>query len=136
MWNQSVWSDPKYDALFALQGRELDPQKRKATAWQMQQIVYEQSPFIPLIYSRSQEAYNTKQWTGWVNSPAKDGGPFYTFQTDSYRLVHPVAVATAETGESSSSALPTILLIVAAVAGVVIVALLVKRSRGRRAEES
>ena len=135
MWNQSVWSDPEYDALFARQGRELDPQKRKETIWKMQQIVYEQSPFIPLIYSRSQEAYDTKRWTGWVNSPAKDGGPFYTFQTDSYRLVHPVAATTAA-GESGSSALATVLWIVAAAVGAVVVVLLIKRSRGRRAEES
>lgn len=135
MWNQSVWSDPEYDALFARQGRELDPQKRKATIWKMQQIIYEQSPFIPLIYSRSQEAYNTRQWTGWVKSPAKDGGPFYTFQTDSYRLVHPVAATTAA-GESGSSALATVLWIVAAAVGAVVVVLLIKRSRGRRAEES
>lgn len=135
MWNQSVWSDPEYDALFARQGRELDPQKRKATIWKMQQIIYEQSPFIPLIYSRSQEAYNTRQWTGWVKSPAKDGGPFYTFQTDSYRLVHPVADTTAA-GESGSSALATVLWIVAAAVGGVVVVLLIKRSRGRRAEES
>jgi len=135
MWNQSVWSDPEYDALFARQGRELDPQKRKATIWKMQQIIYEQSPFIPLIYSRSQEAYNTRQWTGWVKSPAKDGGPFYTFQTDSYRLVHPVAATTAA-GESGSSTLATVLWIVAAAVGAVVVVLLIKRSRGRRAEES
>jgi len=135
MWNQSVWSDPEYDALFAQQARELDPQKRKETIWRMQQIVYEQAPFIPLIYSRSQEAYNTQQWTGWVKSPAKDGGPFYTFQTDSYRLVHPVAATTAA-GESGSSTLATVLWIVAAAVGAVIVVLLVKRSRGRRAEES
>jgi peptide/nickel transport system substrate-binding protein len=135
MWNQSVWSNSEYDALFVEQGRELDPEKRKETIWKMQQIVYDQSPFIPLIYSRSQEAYNTKQWTGWVMSPAKDGGPFYTFQTDSYRLVHPVAV-TSTTGESSSSTLVTVLWIVAAAVGAAVVVLLIKRSRGRRAEES
>ena len=135
MWNQSVWSDPAYDALFVRQGRELDPQKRKATIWKMQQIVYEQAPFIPLIYSRSQEAYNTRQWTGWVKSPAKDGGPFYTFQTDSYRLVHPVAATSAADGSGSSTP-ATILWIAGAAVGAVIVVLLIRRSRGRRAEES
>jgi peptide/nickel transport system substrate-binding protein len=134
MWNQSVWSDPEYDALFAEQGRELDPQKRKDAIWKMQQIVYEQSPFIPLIYSRSQQAYDTRLWTGWVKSPAKDGGVFYTFQTDSYRLVHPVATA-GTVGASGSSTLSTVLWIVAAAIGAVIVVLLVRWSRRRRAEE-
>jgi len=127
MWNQSVWGNSEYDALFVEQG--------KKAIWKMQQIVYDQSPFIPLIYSRSQEAYSTKQWTGWVKSPAKDGGVFYTFQTDSYRLVRPAAVKTAA-DDPDSSTLSTVLWIVAAAVAAVIVVLLIKRSRGRRAEES
>jgi peptide/nickel transport system substrate-binding protein len=50
MWNQSAWSDPAYDKLFPLQAQQLDPQQRKQTIWKMQQIVYDQTPFIPLIY--------------------------------------------------------------------------------------
>jgi ABC-type transport system substrate-binding protein len=134
MWNQSAWTNAAYDKLFALQGRQLDAQQRKQTVWKMQQIVYDQTPYIPLIYSRSQEAYNTAAWTGWVKSPAHDGGVFYTFQTDSYRLVHPVGTTTSTTSTGSSS-LGTVLWIVAAAAAVLVVVLLVRRSRGRRAEE-
>ena len=135
MWNQSAWSYPTYDKLFTLQGRQLDPQQRKQTIWRMEQIIYDQSPFIPLIYSRYQEAYNTSDWTGWVTSPAKNGGVFYCgdFQTDSYRLVHPATAVEAAGGGGSK--LPMVLII----AGVVIAAvvlLLVRRLRRNRIEEA
>ena len=133
MWNQAVWTDPQYDQLFSLQSRQLDPQQRKQTIWKMQQMVYDQSPMIPLIYSRSQEAWDTKHWTGWVTSPAKDGGAFYTFQTDSYLKVHPVAAESA--ANSGSSTLNTVIWVVAAVVVAVVVVMLIRRRRGRRAEE-
>ena len=133
MWNQPVWKSAEYDALFAQQGRELDPQKRKDAIWKMQQIVYDQSPLIPLIYSRSQEAYNTKTWTGWVKSPARDGGVFYTFQTDSYLKVHPVAAGT--TGDTGGGSSVTVWILVAVAAVAVVIVLVIVRSRGRRVEE-
>jgi peptide/nickel transport system substrate-binding protein len=134
MWNQGVWSDPQYDKLFVKQGQQLDPQQRKQTIWQMQQIAYDQTPFIPLIYTRSQEAYNTSRWTGWVSSPAKDGGVFYTYQTDSYLHLKPVTAATTSSGGSSSTTWIVIVVVVAiaAVGGV----LLLRRARAGRAEEN
>ena len=49
-WSDSAWSDPQYDRLYQQQAAELDPQKRKAIIWQMEQIVYQQSPYILLVY--------------------------------------------------------------------------------------
>ncbi len=96
MWNRSAWSDPGYDRLFKRQAHELDPLKRRQTIWRMQQIIYDASPLIPLVYARWQEAYDTRHWSGWVKSPAKDGGVFFTFMTDSYLHVHPTAPDTTD----------------------------------------
>jgi len=41
------------------QGQTLDPQKRQAIIWQMQQIMYQQSPWIVITYPEDLEAYNT-----------------------------------------------------------------------------
>jgi peptide/nickel transport system substrate-binding protein len=131
MWNQSAWRSDQYDALFARQGRELEPRKRKETILKLQEIAYSQAPFIPLVYSRSQQAYDTGRWSGWVKSPAEDGGVFYTFQTDSYLKVHPVATGLAAAGTWLSLAAWA----GAALAVAVIAMLVVKRVRGRRAEE-
>ena len=34
--------------------------------WQMQQIMYQQSPWIPMTYPDNLEAVNTAKWTGWT----------------------------------------------------------------------
>jgi len=51
-WSDSAWSDPQYDRLYAAQAAELDPQKRKAIIWQMEQIIYQQSPYVLLVTRR------------------------------------------------------------------------------------
>jgi peptide/nickel transport system substrate-binding protein len=135
MWNQSVYSNPEYDRLFTAQAQELDPQQRKQTIWDMQKIIYRDSPFIPLIYTRSQEAYDTAHWTGWVSSPAKDGGVFYTYQTDSYLNVKPLT-ATASSSSASSGTTWIVAVVIVALIAVVVVFLLVRRGRGRSVEES
>jgi len=134
MWNQSVYSNAEYDQLFTEQAQELDPQKRKDIIWRMQQIIYDESPFIPLIYTRSQEAYDTSRWTGWVKSPEKDGGVFYTYQVDSYVNVKPVAAAEAAPSADSSSTGWIVAVVAAVVAAIVAVVLLLRR-RGARVEE-
>ena len=39
----------------------------------MQQIVYDESPYIPLVYPLDLEAYNTTQWAGWVRVAERQG---------------------------------------------------------------
>ncbi len=39
--------------------------------WNMQKMLYEQSPYIVLVYARNLEAYNSAKWAGWVRSPAR-----------------------------------------------------------------
>ena len=57
----------------------------------MQQLIYQQSPYVPLVYPQWLEAYNTKDWTGWVRSPAGDGPVFYAeYNIDTFLNVHPV----------------------------------------------
>jgi peptide/nickel transport system substrate-binding protein len=72
-WSDSAWSDPQYDRLFQQQASELDPQKRKAIIWQMEQIIYQQSPYVVLVYPQTLQVYDTQHWQGWVRQPAGTG---------------------------------------------------------------
>ena len=72
-WSDSAWSDPQYDRLFEQQASELDPQKRKAIVWQMEQIIYQQSPYVVLVYPQTLQVYDTQHWQGWVRQPAGTG---------------------------------------------------------------
>ena len=57
---------PAYDATYKAQSTEMDVAKRLQDSSRVQEIIYQQSPYIPLAYSYATEAWNTSRWTGWV----------------------------------------------------------------------
>ena len=130
-WNDCAWSDARYDKLFLEQQTTIDQTKRAAIVHRMEQIVYQQSPYIPTVYPESVEAYNSKAWEGWQSTPGRGGGVFFTSPVmASYLTVHAVNVAAAR--RSSSRALPIALIaaiVVTMVAVVVAVALMSRRAR-------
>ena len=66
--NETGWSNAAYDKLALEQETTLDLAKRQRLIWRMQQIMYEQAPWIVLTYPYLLEAYNTQKWTGWQRS--------------------------------------------------------------------
>ena len=132
-WSDSAWSDPQYDKLFLEQQTTVDPAKRADIVHQMEQIIYQQSPYIPTAYPESVEAYNALDWQGWSSTPGRGGGVFYTSPVmASYMSVHPV-VAT-KSSSSNAVLIAVIVAIVIAIAVVAVVATL--RGRGKRVEET
>jgi peptide/nickel transport system substrate-binding protein len=131
-WSDCAWSDPQYDALFKQQSQTIDSQARKDIIWQMQQILYQQNPYIVLAYPKGLEALDTAHWEGWVQSPTGTGSAIYSVDNiDSYLSVHPVTAAAAS--GNSSSPLIAVIAAVLVVAGIVI--WLVLRRRPKALEE-
>ena len=135
-WSDSAWSDPQYDKLFLQQQTTVDPAKRADIVHQMEQIIYQQSPYIPTVYPENVEAYDYSGWQGWQFTPGKGGGVFFTSPVmASYLTVHPVS-ATAAAGGSSSRGL-VIGVVVAIIVIIIVVAVVASvRGRGKRAEET
>ena len=137
-WSDCAWRNKQYDALVAAQKVELDAQKRKQLVWQAQQVFYNDSPYIILVYPNDLQGVNDSQhakgnWAGWVPSPGTKGGVFYTADNiDSYIYVHKVTATTTTTSSSSSSAI--IAIVVAALVVIAIVVWFLMR-RGRRQTE-
>jgi peptide/nickel transport system substrate-binding protein len=131
-WNDASWSNPEYDRLFNQQQTTLDTAKRLQLVNRMQQIFYQQSPYIVLAYPKDVEAYNRVDWVGWVRAPANRGGVFYTTQNATYLAVHPVAAEAAGGGSGSKTGL--IAAIVVAVLIVAGIAFWLVR-RGRKPQE-
>ena len=131
--NDACWSDKQYDDLWQQQSQELDPQKRKAIAYEMQQIFYEASPYIVLTYPKTLQAWNTSRWEGWQRIPQGTGAiAFMSDNVSNYYKVGPkTATETASSG-SNTSLIIGIVIAVIVVAGIVV--LLVRRKP--RAEES
>jgi ABC-type transport system substrate-binding protein len=133
VWSDSNWSNAEYDQLYAQQQSQMDTQARIDTIQRMQQIVYEESPYIPLVYLEWLQAYNSADWTGWVRAPTDTGGVTRNiYNIDSYVQVQP-AVAAQTTDEAGSSAWVWIVVVGAVVAVVAIVVLLL-RGRGKAEE--
>jgi len=120
-WSDTGFDDPTYDKLYDQQQVTIDPQARKQIVWQMQQIIYRDSPYIPLVYPQWLEAYNTKDWSGWVPSPAPSGPVFYSeYNIDTFLSVHPTAQA-AGGGSSSGLWIGVGVVVVAAVVAVIFI---------------
>ena len=135
-WSDCAWSNATYDRLYAEQAAAVDPVKRQAVLIQMQQLLYQQTPYVILAYPKGLEAVNTSRWTGWVQSPADVGSAIYsTDNIDSYLYVHPVTGGSGTATAKSSGPLITFL-VTAAVAVVLIVIAVVLRRRRPRVEET
>ena len=132
-WSDCVWSNAEYDKLFLEQQTTLDVQERIAIVKRMQQIVYDESPYIPLVYPLDLEAANKGTWAGWVRANENKGAWWYNTQPDTYVAVHPETAA-AETGGGSNTG-AIIGAVIAAVVVVIIVILLLRRRAGRAETE-
>jgi peptide/nickel transport system substrate-binding protein len=132
------YSNPEYDRLFAEQGRTIDTAARKAIVDQMQQILYQDSPYIVLAYSNDLEAYNTAKWQGYAASPAKIGNtlfpPYGNAGSENYLLIEPKTGAETSAGGGSSAGL-WVAVGIAAVVGALVVVLVARRRRPRAVEQ-
>jgi peptide/nickel transport system substrate-binding protein len=131
-WSDCNYSNAEYDKLFLEQQTTIDVQKRIDIVHRMQEIIYDESPYIPLAYPLDLLAANKGKWTGWVRANENRGAWWYNTQPDTYMAVHPGATAADEESGGSSTGL-----IVAIVVAVVVIALaivLLLRRRGGRAE--
>ena len=92
-WSDCNWSNAEYDQLFLEQQTTIDVQERIAIVHHMQQIVYDESPYIPLVYPQDLLAANKGKWTGWVRANDDKGAWWYNTQPDTYMAVHPGSAA-------------------------------------------
>ena len=132
--NEPYWSDPQFDSLAVQQGQTLDPQKRQAIIQQMQQIMYQQTPWIVMTHPQELEAYNTSRWTGW-HQMFRGTGPAFCCEGyyASYLDLQPRAATTRHSG---SAVLVLMIVGLIAVIAVVVAVVLVARRRRSSAEEA
>jgi peptide/nickel transport system substrate-binding protein len=105
-WNEPCWSNAQYDQLAAEQASTMDLDKRKQFIDQLQQIMYDQSPWLVLTYPEHLEAYNTDKWTGWTRVMDGRGPAFYSAgNVDTYLNLQPQAVEKTSRGNGLTIAL-------------------------------
>ena len=64
--NETGYSNPTFDKLYAQQSAELDKQRRQALVWQMQKIAFDDVVYVVPYYAQTAQAYRTDRFTGWI----------------------------------------------------------------------
>jgi peptide/nickel transport system substrate-binding protein len=123
--NDACWSSKEYDDLWQQQSQELDPEARKAIAYQMQEIFYEASPYIILTYPKTLQAWNTEKWEGWQRIPQPNGAIAFISDNVSnyYRVAPKVAETTTESGDSNMTWIIVVVVVVVVVVAIVMIVL-------------
>jgi peptide/nickel transport system substrate-binding protein len=89
-WSDSWYCNPKYDALMKQQKAELDDQKRADEIKQMQQILFQDSPYLVLAYTTTGQAYRSDRFACFVPQPKPDGVLLVQYGSYNYHLLRPV----------------------------------------------
>jgi peptide/nickel transport system substrate-binding protein len=98
--SDSFYCNPAYDALNDKQSVETDVAKRTDIVKQMQQMLYDDAPYIITYYYDNPEAYRSDRFTGFVNQPSPKGAMLFQYGTWSYENVKPVAEGSPSPGSS------------------------------------
>ena len=126
-WSDSMYSNPAYDALYKEQAAAVDRAKRLQIIHQMQQILYQQAPYIILWYNVDSEAYRIDKWTGWELVPKTTGRPVMTFLRGTYINARPVVAEAEASSGMGGGAIAGIVVAVVVVCGIVLFILLRRR---------
>ncbi len=121
--SDSFYCNPAYDELYTKQGGQTDEAQRWETVKQMQQMLYDDAPYIITYYYNNPEAYRSDRFTGFVPQPDPNGSLLFQYGTWSYENLKPVSADSGSGSSSSSSS--TALYIFAAIAALVIIAIVV-----------
>ena len=130
-WSDCNWSNAEYDELFLEQQTTIDLRERIALVHRMQEIVYRESPYIPLVYPLDIMTADTGRWTGWVRANEGRGAWWYNTLPDSYVAVHPVE----DRGETPGGGRTGLVIGLVAAACVVAAVVALALRQGRRRSE-
>jgi len=126
-WSDCMYSNPVYDALYKQQAAAVDRPERLRVIHQMQQILYQQDPYIVLWYAVDSQAYRTDKWTGYQLVPKGTGRPVWTFLRGTYIHLKPVVAEAKTSGGIGGGAIAGIVVAVVVVCGAVVFLLLRRR---------
>ncbi len=89
-WSDSWYCNPEYDTLMKQQKTEVDDAKRLEQIKEMQQILFEDSPYLVLAYTTDGQAYRSDRFACFVPQPKPDGALLMQSGAYNYHLLRPV----------------------------------------------
>ncbi len=76
-WSDTGWDNPAYDKLYNEQGLAVNPAKRRALVWRMQQIIWDNFLYTQLVEEKAIDAHSDK-WTGFSPALSAYSKAYYT----------------------------------------------------------
>jgi peptide/nickel transport system substrate-binding protein len=64
-WNPNGYCNPEFEELYKQQAAAVDREKRREIIWQMQEMIYNDRPWIVLLYRVNIAAYRSDRFTGF-----------------------------------------------------------------------
>ena len=89
VWSDSWYCDEDYDAMFASQNAETDEAARIETVKQMQQQLYEDSPYLVTTYDKIGEAFRSDRFACLQPQPDPGGIWLMQYGVSSYLSIRP-----------------------------------------------
>lgn len=68
-WSDSGYHNPDYDQMYLDQQQIVDKAKRQKVIWTMQEMVFNDRPYIVMYYEKMLQAYRSDRFTGFIESP-------------------------------------------------------------------
>jgi peptide/nickel transport system substrate-binding protein len=68
-WSDSGYHNPVYDQLYLDQQKAIDKTQRQQIVWKMQELAFNDRPYIVLWYEKLLQAYRSDRFTGFIESP-------------------------------------------------------------------
>jgi peptide/nickel transport system substrate-binding protein len=68
-WSDSGYHNPAYDQMYLDQQQIVDKAERQQVIWEMQEMVFNDRPYIVLHYEKLLQAYRSDRFTSFIESP-------------------------------------------------------------------
>ena len=88
-WSDSWYCNSEYDRLYKAQNRELDEEKRAEMIREMQQILWEDSPYLVLAYTTTGQAFRSDRFACFQPQPDPGGVLLVQYGGRNYSLLRP-----------------------------------------------
>ncbi len=135
-WSDSWYCNPAYDKLYKEQHSATDQSAREATVKQMQQMLYDDAPYLNTAYNQIGEAYRSDRWEGFVPQPNPGGILLFQYGHANYLNLQPAGTsegtpqaAGASSGGIDAGQVMIFLVVVVVVAGGLVAVLMTYRRR-------
>jgi peptide/nickel transport system substrate-binding protein len=102
-WSDSWYCNSTYDKLYKEQASSTDEAKRADIVKQMQQMLYDDMPYLVTVYSQIGEAYRSDRWEGFVPQPNPGGILLLQYGHANYLNMAPAGTAAGHPGQSTGA---------------------------------